>query len=195
MELKRYDDFSDISHLEEKIEEIIDLFPDIDDIVEIFYSLDGFDLKSAIPTLYKGSLFYKTWGGGVYIDSYSYFNIDKTGDKYKIEELYFQEIIYPKQEFEYHFNKKWRNFGLRFFEIKNDKVRAKDYLAPCFKVKIKIDDPNINSYTWRHDDNFIKLIKEMNRYLENNQLKWILLDDVKDSNLNIIVISNRYIKD
>jgi hypothetical protein len=121
MELKRYDDFSELKPIEDRIEDIIDLFPDIDQIVNIFYSLEGFNLKSIIPTLYKGNIFHRSWCGGMLIDSHSYFDMDKTGDRYKIEELYLQELIYPKKEWDKWFTQKWRSFSLKFFEIKSKK--------------------------------------------------------------------------
>lgn len=195
MELKRYDDFSELKNIETRIEDIIDLFPNMDDIIDIFYSLDGLILKSIIPTLYKGNLFYRDWSGGVLIDSYSYFNMDKTGDRYKIEELYLQEIIYPKKEWEEWFTQKWRSFSLKFFEMKGDKLKSKESLAPCFKVELNIEDSSINRYNFKENKDFTKVISEMRKYLESNNLKWILLSDIKDSKLKIIVISNKYIRD
>ena len=82
MEIKRYDDFSSLKPLEERIDEIIDLFPDLEDLLDICQTLDGFQLKHITPTLYKSSgLIRKNWCGGLIIDDVHYFNLSITGDR------------------------------------------------------------------------------------------------------------------
>lgn len=195
MEIKRYDDFSSLKPIEERIDEIIDLFPDLEDLLDICQTLDGFQLKHITPSLYKSSgLIRKNWCGGLVIDDVQYFNLDRRGDRSQIEELYFQELVYPKKEFDEWFVKKWRSFSLMQFEIKDDKIKVKNNLAPCYRVNLGIIDPQINEYTFNHNDEFESEIKEMKSYLKSRGLNFILLSKIKSSELNIIVISDKYAK-
>lgn len=79
MEIKRYDDFSSLKPIEEKIDEIIDLFPDLEDLIDICQTLDGFQLNAITPSLYRSSgLIRKNWCGGLMIDDVHYFNLSRT---------------------------------------------------------------------------------------------------------------------
>lgn len=195
MEIKRYDDFSSLKPIEERIDDIIDLFPDLEDLLDICQTLDGFQLKHITPTLYKSSgLIRKNWCGGLIIDDVHYFNLSRTGDRSQLEELFLQELIYPKKDFEEWFIKKWRSFSLMQFEIKDDKIKVKNNLAPCYRVNLGIIDPQINEYTFNHNDEFESEINEMKSYLKSRGLNFILLSKIKSSELNIIVISDKYAK-
>lgn len=195
MEIKRYDDFSSLKPIEEKIDEIIDLFPDLEDLIDIFDTLDGFKLNAITPSLYKSSgLIWKNWCNGLMIDDVHYFNLSKTGDRSQLEELFLQEMMYPDQDFDEWFIRKWRAFSLKLFEIKDDKIKVKNNLAPSYRVKLHIVDPQINDYTFNHNDEFTLEMKEMKNYLKSRGLNFILLNKIKDSKLDIIVISNKYAK-
>ena len=195
MEIKRYDDFSSLKPIEEKIDEIIDLFPDLEDLIDIFHTLDGFKLNAITPSLYKSSgLIRKNWCGGLIIDNVQYFNLYKTGDRSQLEELFLQEMMYPDQDFDEWYLKKWRSFSLKLFEIKDDKIKVKNNLAPSYRVKLHIVNPQINDYTFNHNDEFTLEMKEMKNYLKSRGLNFILLNKIKDSKLDIIVISNKYAK-
>ena len=195
MEIKRYDDFSSLKPIEERIDEIIDLFPDLEDLLDICQTLDGFQLKHITPTLYKSSgLIRKNWCGGLIIDDVQYFNLDRRGDRSQIEELFIQEIMYPNRDFEEWFVKKWRSFSLKLFEIKDDKIKVKRNLAPCYRVKLHIINQQINDYTFNHNEEFTLEMLEMKNYLKSRGLNLILLNKIKDSKLDIIVISNKYAK-
>ena len=195
MEIKRYDDFSSLKPIEEKIDEIINLFPDLEDLIDIFHTLDGFKLNAITPSLYKSSgLIWKNWCGGLMIDDVHYFNLSKTGDRSQLEELFLQEMMYPDQDFDEWFIRKWRAFSLKLFEIKDDKIKVKNNLAPSYRVKLHIVNPQINDYTFNHNDEFTLEIEEMKNYLKSRGLNFILLNKIKDSKLDIIVISNKYAK-
>ena len=195
MEIKRYDDFSSLKPIQEKIDEIIDLFPDLEDLIDIFHTLDGFKLNAITPSLYKSSgLIWKNWCGGLMIDDVHYFNLSKTGDRSQLEELFLQEMMYPDQDFDEWFIRKWRAFSLKLFEIKDDKIKVKNNLAPSYRVKLHIVNPQINDYTFNHNDEFTLEMKEMKNYLKSRGLNFILLNKIKDSKLDIIVISNKYAK-
>lgn len=195
MEIKRYDDFSSLKPIQEKIDEIIDLFPDLEDLIDIFDTLDGFKLNAITPSLYKSSgLIWKNWCGGLMIDDVHYFNLSKTGDRSQLEELFLQEMMYPDQDFDEWFIRKWRAFSLKLFEIKDDKIKVKNNLAPSYRVKLHIINPQINDYTFNHNDEFTLEMKEMKNYLKSRGLNFILLNKIKDSKLDIIVISNKYAK-
>lgn len=195
MEIKRYDDFSSLKPIEERIDEIIDLFPDLEDLIDICQTLDGFQLNAITPSLYKSSgLIWKNWCGGLMIDDVHYFNLSRTGDRSQLEELFIQEIMYPIQDFDEWFVKKWRAFSLKLFEIKDDKIKVKNNLAPGYRVKLHIINPKINDYTFNHDDEFTSEMIEMKSYFKSRGLNFILLSKIKDSKLDIIVISNNYAK-
>lgn len=205
MEIKRYDDFSSLKPIEERIDEIIDLFPDLEDLIDIFQTLDGFQLNAITPSLYKSSgLIWKNWCGGLMIDDVHYFNLSKTGDRSQLEELFLQEMMYPDQDFDEWFSSggrwvalqstKWRAFSLKLFEIKDDKIKVKNNLAPSYRVKLHIINPQINDYTFNHNDEFTLEMEEMKNYLKSRGLNFILLNKIKDSKLDIIVISNKYAK-
>lgn len=195
MEIKRYDDFSSLKPIEERIDEIIDLFPDLEDLIDIFQTLDGFQLNAITPSLYKSSgLIWKNWCGGLMIDDVHYFNLSKTGDRSQLEELFLQEMMYPDQDFDEWFIRKWRAFSLKLFEIKDDKIKVKNNLAPSYRVKLHIINPQINDYTFNHNDEFTLEMEEMKNYLKSRGLNFILLNKIKDSKLDIIVISNKYAK-
>ena len=195
MEIKRYDDFSSLKPIEERIDEIIDLFPDLEDLLDICQTLDGFQLKHITPSLYKSSgLIWKNWCGGLMIDDVHYFNLSKTGDRSQLEELFLQEMMYPDQDFDEWFIRKWRAFSLKLFEIKDDKIKVKNNLAPSYRVKLHIVNPQINDYTFNHNDEFTLEMEEMKNYLKSRGLNFILLNKIKDSKLDIIVISNKYAK-
>lgn len=195
MEIKRYDDFSSLKPIEERIDEIINLFPELEDLIDIFETLDGFKLKHITPSLYRSScLARKNWCGGLMIDDVHYFNIDRSVDRSQLEELFFQELIYPKEEFDEWFVKKWRSFSLMEFEVKNDKIKSKGNLAPCFRVKLEIENPSINSFNFNRDEGFESDINELKSYLKSRGLNFILLSPPKDSNFDIIVISEAYVK-
>ena len=195
MEIKRYDDFSSLKPIEEKIDEIIDLFPDLEDLIDIFDTLDGFKLNAITPSLYKSSgLIWKNWCNGLMIDDVHYFNLSKTGDRSQLEELFLQEMMYPDQDFDEWFIRKWRAFSLKLFEIKDDKIKVKNNLAPSYRVKLHIVNPQINDYTFNHNDEFTLEMKEMKNYLKSRGLNFILINKIKDSKLDIIVISNKYAK-
>jgi len=195
MEIKRYDDFSSLKPIEEKIDEIINLFPDLEDLIDIFHTLDGFKLNAITPSLYKSSgLIWKNWCGGLMIDDVHYFNLSKTGDRSQLEELFLQEMMYPDQDFDEWFIRKWRAFSLKLFEIKDDKIKVKNNLAPSYRVKLHIVNPQINDYTFNHNDEFTLEMEEMKNYLKSRGLNFILLNKIKDSKLDIIVISNKYAK-
>ena len=195
MEIKRYDDFSSLKPIEERIDEIIDLFPDLEDLIDIFDTLDGFKLNAITPSLYKSSgLIRKNWCGGLMIDDVHYFNLSKTGDRSQLEELFLQEMMYPDQDFDEWFIRKWRAFSLKLFEIKDDKIKVKNNLAPSYRVKLHIVNAQINDYTFNHNDEFTLEMKEMKNYLKSRGLNFILLNKIKDSKLDIIVISNKYAK-
>jgi len=196
MEIKRYDDFSSLKPIEERIDEIIDLFPDLEDLLDICQTLDGFQLKHITPTLYKSSgLIRKNWCGGLIIDDVQYFNLSKTGDRSQLEELFLQEMMYPDQDFDEWFIRKWRAFSLKLFEIKDDKIKVKNNLAPCYRVNLGIINPQINEYTFNRNDEFESEINEMKSYLKSRGLNFILLSKIKSSELNIIVISDKYVKE
>ena len=195
MEIKRYDDFSSLKPIEEKIDEIINLFPDLEDLIDIFHTLDGFKLNAITPSLYKSSgLIWKNWCSGLMIDDVHYFNLSKTGDRSQLEELFLQEMMYPTQDFDEWFVKKWRYFSLKLFEIKDDKIKVKRNLAPCYRVKLHIINQQINDYTFNHNEEFTLEMLEMKNYLKSRGLNLILLNKIKDSKLDIIVISNKYAK-
>jgi hypothetical protein len=195
MELKRYDDFSSLKPIEEKIDEVVDLFPDLEDLIDICQALDGFQLNSITPSLYKSSgLFWKNWCGGLMIDDVHYFNLSRTGDRSQLEELYFQELIYPEKEFDEWFVKKWRSFSLMQFEIKDGKIKTKKNLAPCYRVKLEVENPKINHYNFNTDEEFKSEVGELKSYLKIRGLNFILLQPIKDSKFDIIVISNKYAK-
>ena len=195
MEIKRYDDFSSLKPIEEKIDEIINLFPDLEDLIDIFHTLDGFKLNAITPSLYKSSgLIWKNWCGGLMIDDVHYFNLSKTGDRSQLEELFLQEMMYPDQDFDEWFIRKWRAFSLKLFEIKDDKIKVKNNLAPSYRVKLHIVNAQINDYTFNHNDEFTLEMEEMKNYLKSRGLNFILLNKIKDSKLDIIVISNKYAK-
>lgn len=195
MEIKRYDDFSSLKPIEERMDEIINLFPDIDSLIDLFESLDGFKLESIIPSLYKSlGIFRKNWCNGMMIDDVHYFNLSKTGDRSQSEELYFQELIYPKMKFDECFTKKWRSFSFKQFEIKDDKITSVKNLAPCFRVNLEVLDTRINDYNFNNDNEFEKDVIELKKYLKSKELEFILLNKIKDSKFNIIVISNKYVK-
>lgn len=195
MEIKRYDDFSSLKPIEERIDEIIDLFPDLEDLIDIFHTLDGFKLNAITPSLYKSSgLIWKNWCGGLMIDDVHYFNLSKTGDRSQLEELFLQEMMYPDQDFDEWFIRKWRAFSLKLFEIKDDKIKVKNNLAPSYRVKLHIINPQINDYTFNRNDEFTLEMGEMKNYLKSRGLNFILLNKIKDSKLDIIVISNKYAK-
>ena len=196
MEIKRYDDFSSLKPIEERIDKIIDLFPDLEDLIDIFDTLDGFKLNAITPSLYKSSgLIWKNWCGGLMIDDVHYFNLSKTGDRSQLEELFLQEMMYPDQDFDEWFIRKWRAFSLKLFEIKDDKIKVKNNLAPSYRVKLHIINPQINDYTFNHNDEFTLEMEEMKSYLKSRGLNFILLNMIKDSKLDIIVISNKYVKE
>ena len=196
MEIKRYDDFSSLKPIEERIDEIIDLFPDLEDLIDIFHTLDGFKLNAITPSLYKSSgLIRKNWCGGLIIDNVQYFNLSKTGDRSQLEELFLQEMMYPNQDFDEWYLKKWRSFSLKLFEIKDDKIKVKNNLAPCYRVNLGIINPQINEYTFNRNDEFESEINEMKSYLKSRGLNFILLSKIKSSELNIIVISDKYVKE
>lgn len=193
MELKRYDDFYSLKPIEERIDEVVDLFPDLEDLFDICQALDGFQLNSITPSLYKSSgLFWKNWCGGLMIDDVHYFNLSRKGDRSQLEELYFQELMYPKKEFDEWFVKKWRSFSLMQFEINDDKIKPKKNLAPCYRVKLEVENPKINSYNFNRDEEFESDIKELKSYLKTRGLNFILLNQIKDSKMDIIVISSKY---
>jgi hypothetical protein len=195
MEIKRYDDFSSLKPIEERIDEVIDLFPDLEDLIDICETIDGFKLTNINPCLYKSSgLIWKNWCGGLMIDDVHYFNLSRTGDRSQLEELYFQELMYPKKEFDEWFVKKWRSFSLMQFEIKDNKIKSKKNLAPCYRVKLEVENPKINSYNFNRDEEFESNIKELKSYLKSRGLNFILLGPVKDLKFDIIVISNKYAK-
>jgi hypothetical protein len=195
MEIKRYDDFSSLEPIEERIDEIIDLFPDLEDLIDICETIDGFKLKNIIPYLYKSSgLIWKNWCGGLMVDDVHYFNLSRTGDRSQLEELYLQELIYPKKDFDEWFTKKWKSFSLMQFEIKDNKIKSKKNLAPCYRVKLEVENPKINSYNFNRDEEFESNIKELKSYLKIRGLNFILLGPVKDLKFDIIVISNKYAK-
>lgn len=195
MEIKRYDDFSSLKPIEERINEIINLFPELDDLIDICETLDGFKLKHITPSLYKSSgLVWKTWCGGLMIDDVHYFNLYKTGDRSQLEELFLQELMYPKKEFDEWFVKKWRSFSLMQFEVKDDKIKSKGNLAPCYRVKLEVENPNICEYNFGRDVGFISEVGELRSYLKSRGLNFILLSPPKDSNFDIIVISDKYVK-
>jgi len=196
MEIKRYDDFSSLKPIEEKIDEIINLFPDLEDLIDIFHTLDGFKLNAITPSLYKSSgLIWKNWCGGLMIDDVHYFNLSKTGDRSQLEELFLQEMMYPDQDFDEWFIRKWRAFSLKLFEIKDDKIKVKNNLAPCYRVNLGIINPQINEYTFNRNDEFESEINEMKSYLKSRGLNFILLSKIKSSELNIIVISDKYVNE
>jgi hypothetical protein len=197
MELKRYDDFSSLKPIEDRIDEIINLFPDIDSLIDLFESIDGFKLKNIKPSLYKSSgLFRKSWCGGLLIDDVKYFNLSRTGERSQLEELFLQELVYPKKDYDAKaietFVKKWRGFSLKLFEIKNDKIKSTKNLAPCYKVNLEITNSRINEFNFNIDVEFEKEVTELKTYLASKELKFILLDKIKDSKFNIIVIDNKY---
>ena len=197
MELKRYDDFSSLKPIEDRIDEIINLFPDIDSLIDLFESIDGFKLKNIKPSLYKSSgLFRKSWCGGLLIDDVKYFNLSRTGERSQLEELFLQELVYPKKDYDAKaietFVKKWRGFSLKLFEIKNDKIKSTKNLAPCYKVNLEITNSRINEFNFNIDVEFEKEVTELKTYLASKELKFILLDKIKDSKFNIIVIDDKY---
>ena len=197
MELKRYDDFSSLKPIEDRIDEIINLFPDIDSLIDLFESIDGFKLKNITPSLYKSSgLFRKSWCGGLVIDDVKYFNLSRTGERSQLEELFLQELVYPKKDYDAKaietFVKKWRGFSLKLFEIKNDKIKSTKNLAPCYKVNLEITNSRINEFNFNIDVEFEKEVTELKTYLASKELKFILLDKIKDSKFNIIVIDDKY---
>lgn len=195
MEIKRYDDFSSLKPIEDRIEEVIDLFPEIDDLIDIFNSIEDIKIQHITPSLYRSAaISYKSWFGGIYLDEVKYFDLQKTGDRSVLEELYFQEIIYPEKTFEEWFTKKWRGFSLKFFEIKDDKIKPKNNLAPSYIVDLKVIDETLNRFNLREKEEFSNIIKEMNTYLDSRGLRWIWLNEFKDSRLKILVISNKYFK-
>lgn len=194
MEIKRYDDFSSLKPIEDRIEEVIDLFPDFENLVDIFQSLDGFELEHINPCLYKSiDIYQKEWCGGILIDGIQYFSIDRQGDKSKLDELYFQELIYPPTKLEAWFNKKWRSFSLKQFQIKDDKIIPRDNLNACFKVVLRIYDTRIGEYNFNHDEMFQKEIEEIKSYLHSRKLNFILIRKIKDSKLTILVISEKFL--
>jgi hypothetical protein len=81
------------------------------------------------------------------------------------------------------------------FEIKDDKIKVKNNLAPCYQVNLQIIDPQINDYNFNSNDEFESEIKEMKSYFKSRGLNFILLSKIKSSELNIIVISNKYVKE
>jgi len=195
MEIKRYDDFSSLKPIEERIVEIINLFPELEDLIDIFETLDGFKLKHLTPSLYRSScLTRKNWCGGLVIDDVHYFNLSKTGDRSQLEELFLQELMYPKKEFDEWFVKKWRSFSLMQFEVKDDKIKSKGNLAPCFRVKLEVENPSINSFNFNRDEGFESDINELKSYLKSRGLNFILLSPPKDLKFDIIVISDAYVK-
>jgi len=64
MEIKKYNDFSSEVHLEKRFDEIHDMFPDLETISDIFYSLDDLEATGIIPALYKSrGIFERKWCG------------------------------------------------------------------------------------------------------------------------------------
>lgn len=190
MEIKRYNDFSSNEELEKRFDEIIDMFPDLEVVSDIFYSLDDFKADSIKPGLYKSEdIKQMDWcGSKIYVDHATYFNVRTNTVSSILEELYFEELIYPNPKLDKKITKEWKGFSLRSFKIENDEIVTKNDSRPCLIVNVSTSLTDVNEHNFPRHQDFSKNIKEMKSILSSRGLNWIWLNKIIDSRFKILVI-------